>query len=292
MESLLELLKPIVGEQADEITRSLILRIRDGEGGVRGFFERIRSAGFDSNLDSWINGRITEVSPALVANLFGAGTMDTLATRNSLTIEKVTQATALSLPYLAQFLSPEATKDAEPVSETALNTKQKPSIVWGLIAAALTAMAIWASLGMGQPQARNPNEVAPVLMSEPAPEQREDASFSIVHQGTGVSYRGNVPKAHLAHLQSIIDSELGDKASGALIGVDAKDPQWAAHFGEIVKLMNSPKRILEIYSVSGNSIEVEGGADDLDHLRQELQEMKERTGMSIGWSHVGNFEHH
>lgn len=292
MEELIDLLRPLVGERADEIVRSLVSMIRESEGGVKGFFARIRSAGFGSNLDRWLEGASSEVSPALVANLFGAGSIDQLAERNELPVEKVTQAASMALPHLTTFLAVEAVDDQRPDPVTAQNTKEKPAFVWAFVAPLLTVAAIWASFNMGQPQGKNkyesPQLIEKVTHKESAgvPLEVAKTEFRIWHEGVGVKYTGKVPKDHVGHMQAVLEEVLGDKASGALIGADVESPNWMAHFDEIVGLMTNPKRVLEL-NLDGNHLTVDGAASDLEVFRKELDAMVTRLAIDKDSSHVG-----
>ncbi|MBL8059278.1 MAG: hypothetical protein JNK63_01015 [Chthonomonas sp.] len=294
MEELVALLTPLLGDKADDVGRTLIALIRESEGGVRGFFDRVRAAGFGSNLDRWLEGQVTEVSPALVANLFGAGSLDQLAERYEMSIETVTQAAGIALPILAKLLAGEAEGGSRTETETAQNTSDKPPLVWALIAVVLTIVAIWFAAGAGQSQGRNIYEPIQRVEHEEASDPSKatiklaQAEFQIAHEGLGIKYSGKVPKDHVGHLQSVLEEVLGDKASGALIGIDAAEPKWMPHFDEIVKLMTNPKRVLEI-EIVGDDLTVHGGASDLEQFHTELSEMAERLDIRCDASHVGRF---
>ncbi|MCC7101866.1 MAG: hypothetical protein IT206_02165 [Fimbriimonadaceae bacterium] len=289
MDELIELLRPMLGDKAEEIARALVNHVRGSDGGVKGFFDRVRSAGFSDNLERWLRDEPTQVSDTLVANLFGAGALDQLAERFGLTIESVTQAATVALPQLARHLDPESTPKQELVHESALNTTQRPSIGWGLVAVLVTALAIWASLGFGVSQAKNPSEQRPVLKVHQTGEESAESSLSIEHKGVGVVYYCRVPKAQLTQFQGVLDRVLGEKASGALIGVDAEDPQLIGHFEEIVQLMNNSHNVLKISTVQG-TIVIEGEAGDLPQFRRQLATMSKRTGLPMDWTHVGQLK--
>lgn len=286
MDELIELLRPMLGDKAEDIARALVNHVRGSDGGVKGFFDRVRSAGFSGNLERWLRDEPTQVSDTLVANLFGAGALDQLAERFGLTIESVTQAATVALPQLASHLAPESNPKQELEHETAQNTTQRPSIGWGLVAVLLTGLAIWASLGFGVSQAKNPSEQGPIHKVQQAGEESADPSLSIEHKGVGVVYHCRVPKAQLAQFQGVLDRILGEKASGALIGVDAEDPQLIGHFNELVQLMNNPHNVLKISTVQG-TIVIEGEAGDLPQFRRQLATMSKRTGLQMDWTHVG-----
>lgn len=286
MDELIELLRPMLGDKAEDIARALVNHVRGSDGGVKGFFDRVRSAGFGGNLERWLHDEPTQVSDTLVANLFGAGALDQLAERFGLTIESVTQATTIALPQLARHLAPESNPKQELEHETAQNTTQRPSIGWGLVAVLLTGLAIWASLGFGVSQAKNPSEQGPIHKVQQAGEESAEPSLLIEHKGVGVVYHCRVPKAQLAQFQGVLDSVLGEKASGALIGVDAEDPQLIGHFYELVQLMNNPHNVLKISTVQG-TIVIEGEAGDLPQFRRQLATMSKRTGLQMDWTHVG-----
>lgn len=291
MDELIELLRPTLGDKAEEIARALINHVRGSDGGVKGFFERVQSAGFGDNLERWLGNESTQVSDTLVANLFGAGALDQLAERFGLTIESVTRAAALALPQLARHVAPESKPKLELEHETAQNTTQRPPVVWGLVAILLTALAIWASLGLGASQAKNSSEQAPILKAQQESESSAETRFSMEHKGVGVVYDCRVPKARLDHFQAVLDRVLGEKASGALIGVDGEDPPWATHFEELVQLMASQNRVLTISTFQGTVV-IEGEAGDLPQFRHQLDLMSKRTGLQIDWTHVGLLKDH
>lgn len=292
LQKLTDQLRPLLGERTDDFVRSLANHIRVSEGGVAGFFERIRSAGFSDNLDAWIEGRVDQpLSGALALNLFGAGYIDKLAERNGIGLETAYEAAGIGLPVLARVLAPESLPQPEATTETALNTTERPNWIWGLVAVVLTAAITYLAMNWSKsnplaPQVQgSASNVLPLQgLNATSAEPMRDLEFELHRAGQGFSYRGVVSPLMVADLTETMQRILGkENLSGGLIGESTKPVDWTDSFEALITLLSDPSGDVTFRAV-GDSISFSGAVVNQADFEKKARDLFSKGGTTLDFS--------
>ncbi len=282
-----------LGEHADDFLSSLGSHVRFGEGGLDGFVDRIRVAGFEGSFEHWMAGDTDHaVSGALVGNLLGTGYLQTLAKSYGLSQEAITRAAGYALPKLIPVL--ESAQEAAPPPETnALQTTEKPNWLWGLIATALLAGTIYWVAGCNRADYLAPKAEAPKVLSETVvntdltkENPLREAEFELSPTADGYLYSGIVSPSMVAPMTSLMESNLGQESiRGGLVGAETQMAPWSETIGMILTLISAEKSPVGL-SAKGNQVRFFGVVPDRAAFESKVRAAMTNPDLTLEFSEL------
>jgi len=94
-------------DKAGSLLTALLGFIQEQNGGLSGFLDRFRRAGFSDAVSTWLSGApAAPISPETVQNALGSQTINTIASRTGLPLSTATSALGFIVPKLVQSLAP------------------------------------------------------------------------------------------------------------------------------------------------------------------------------------------
>lgn len=92
--------------KASSLLSGLLSLINQQNGGVSGFLDRFKSAGFGGSVSTWLTGSARALVPEQVESVLGSSTISNLAARAGVPAAAASSAIAFMLPKLVQSLAP------------------------------------------------------------------------------------------------------------------------------------------------------------------------------------------
>jgi OmpA-OmpF porin, OOP family len=233
-------LKFNLGGNTDKLVSELLRAMSSPQtGGLNGFLDKFRKAGFADMVASWVGrGENQPLTPAQTEQALGRGFLDGIAGKTGLSASSLAAPVAFLIPKVIDLLTPDgvvpttlpasAATYLGPPAPAARETAAGPGAVrrywWVLALIALLAIAAWFSFM--RPEQKVVTAPAPTVPATPAtppvPAAQVDPKLSITNSNGQVRYGGVVRDE--ASRGTIIDTLKKVFGDGNIFGSIAVDP--------------------------------------------------------------------